>query len=157
MTEEKHGEIRLPRAVRLCRKYEFSQNETDMILLTVAMQAGFEQEDGYCCSDNEYNALSLCSFLDLPLHEVLDFLDQDRLHMQQGLFPSVERDYILSSGLRYETEVCRVLMGASLKQNDFLMIEQTYLADIVAQEPEYQHFCGDNESKKPEATTDQEG
>lgn len=64
----------------------------------------------YCCSDNEYDALSLCSFFDLPLHEVLHFLDQDRLHMQQGLFPSVERDYILSSGLRYETEVCKVLM-----------------------------------------------
>ena len=84
-------------------------------------------------------------------------MDQDRLHMQQGLFPSVERDYILSSGLRYEMEVCKVLMGASLKQNDFLMIEQTYLADIVAQEPEYQHFREDDESKKPEATTDQEG
>ena len=77
MTEEKHGEIRLPRAVYLCRKYEFSQNEADVVLLTVTMQAGFEQGDKYCSSDNKYDVVSLCSFLDLPLHEVLDFLDQD--------------------------------------------------------------------------------
>ena len=102
MTEEKHGEIRLPRAVCLCRKYQFSQNETEITLLTVAMQAGFEQEDGYCCSNNEHDAVSVCSFLDIPLHGILNFLDQERLHMQQGLFPDVERDYILSSGLRYD-------------------------------------------------------
>ena len=64
---------------------------------------------------------------------------------------------ILSLLSKYDKEVLKVLMGASLKQHNFLMIDQTYLADIVRQEPEYHHFRGDDESKKPEATTDQEG
>ena len=61
--------------------------------------------------------------------------------------------------LSYDTDVCKALMGANLKQNDFLKIEQTYLADIVALEPEYQHFRDqtDDKSKQPEATTDTEG
>ena len=47
------------------------------MLLTVAMQAGFDHEQGdkYCSSDNKYDVVYLCEFLDLPLHEVLDFLD----------------------------------------------------------------------------------
>ena len=46
-------------------------------------------------------------------------------------------------------------MGENLKQSDFLMIEQTCLADIIVQEPEYQHFCdqaGDDQSKNIETT-----
>ena len=158
MTEEKHGEIRLPRVVRLCRKYKFSPKETEITLFTLTMQAGIEREDRY--GGYGIDPISLCSFLDVPLQEVLDFLDQDRLHMQQGFFPDVQHSYILSSTLSYDTDVCKALMGANLKQNDFLKIEQTYLADIVVQEPEYQHFrdqTGDDKSKKPEASMDTEG
>lgn len=158
MTEEKHGEIRLPRAVRLCRKYKFSTNETEITLFILTMQAGIEGEKryGYFGID----PVSLCSFLDVPLQEVLDFLDQGRLHMQQGFFPDIDLLHILSSELNYDAHICKILMGADLKQNDFLKIEQTYLADIVAQEPEYQHFreqVADDKSKKPLATADKEG
>ena len=163
LTEEKHGEIRLPRAVRLCRKYDFSANEMEITLFTLTMQAGIEREDRF--GGYGIDPISLCSFLDIPLQEVLDFLDQDRLHMQQGFFPDVQHSYILSSNLSYDTDVCKALMGADLKQNDFLKIEQTYLADIVAQEPEYQHFreqaekeqAGDKSKKPPTTTGDKEG
>ena len=119
------------------------------------MEADIDRVDRH-----KVDPISLCSFLDVPLQEVLDFLDQDRLHMQQGFFPDVQHDYILGSDLNYDTDLCNVLMGVNLKQSDFLKIEQTYLADIVIQEPEYQHFrdqTGDDKSKKPEATTDTEG
>jgi len=52
------------------------------------MQAGIEREDRY--GGYGIDPISLCSFLDIPLQEVLDFLDQDRLHMQQGFFPDVQ-------------------------------------------------------------------
>jgi len=151
-TEEKHGEVRLPRVVRLCRKFNFSKNETEITLFTLTMQAGIEREDRY--GGYGIDPISLCSFLDVPLQEVLDFLDQERLHMQQGFFPDVQHTYILSSTLSYDTDVCKALMGADLKQNDFLKIEQTYLADVIAEEPEHQHLRDqtvDDKSKKPDA------
>jgi len=76
------------------------------------MQAGIEREDRY--GGYGIDPISLCSFLDIPLQEVLDFLDQDRLHMQQGFFPDVQHSYILSSTLSYDTDVCKALMGADL-------------------------------------------
>ena len=160
LTEEKNGEIRLPRAIRLCRKHKFSARETEITLFTLTMQSGIEREDRY--GGFGIDPISLCSFLDIPLQEVLDFLDQDRLHMLQGFFPDVQHSYILSSTLSYDTDVCKVLMGADLKQNDFLKIEQTYLADIVAQEPEYQHFreqtaAGEEKIKRTSSTGDKEG
>ena len=158
LTEEKHGEIRLPRVVRLCRKYNFSADETEITLYTLTMQAGIEREDRY--GGYGIDPVSLCSFLDVPLQEVLDFLDQDRLHMQQGFFPDIQHSSIVQSNLSYDTDWFKALMGADLKQNDFLKIEQTYLADIVAQEPEYQHFreqAGEDKSKKPLYTGDKEG
>ena len=157
LTEEKHGEIRLPRVVRLCRKYNFSANETEITLYTLTMQAEFEQGDRY---RYRIDPITLFWFLDMPLQEILDFLDQDRLHMQQGFFPDIQHSSILQSKLSYDTDWFKALMGADLKQNDFLKIEQTYLADIVAQEPEYQHFreqAGEDKSKKPLYTGDKEG
>ena len=157
LTEEKHGEIRLPRVVRLCRKYNFSANETEIIMFTLTMQAGIEREDRF--GGYGIDPISLCSFLDVPLQEIINFLDQDRLHMQQGFFPDAQHSCILQSNLSYDTDLCKALMGADLKQNDFLKMEQTYLADIVAQEPEYQHFReqAEDKSKKPPPTGDKEG
>lgn len=156
MTEEKHGDIRLPRVMRLCNKYKFTANETEITLFTLTMQAGIEREGRY--GGFGIDPISLCSFLDIPLQEILDFLDQERLHMQQGFFPDVQHTYILQSTLSYDTDVCKALMGANLKQNDFLKIEQTYLADIIAAEPEYQHFrdqAGDDKTKSS-TTVDKE-
>ena len=125
------------------------------MLFALTVQTGTEGEDRY--SGHGIGPIALCSFLDIPLHEVLDFLDQDRLHMQQGFFPDVQHSYILTSSLTYDADVCKALMGADFKQNDFLKIEQTYLADVVAQEPEYQHFreqTGEDKSKEPSTTED---
>ncbi|XP_065889621.1 uncharacterized protein [Dysidea avara] len=150
-TEDKHGEVRLPRVVRLCRKFNFSKNETEITLFTLTMQAGIERETRY--GGYGIDPISLCSFLDIPLQEVLDFLDQERLHMQQGFFPDIQHGYILSSNLSYDTDVCKALMGVDLKQNGFLKIEQTHLADVIAEEPEHQHLRDqtiDDKSKKPD-------
>jgi len=138
-TEEKHGEIRLPRVVRLCRKFNLSQNETEVLLFVLARQAGIEREDN--TFGIGIDPISLSLFLEITLREVLEFLDQDRVHMQQGLFPDLQHTYILSQQIYIDTDVCKALLGADLKQSDFLKIEQTQLADVIAAEPENQHLC----------------
>jgi len=107
-------------------------------MFVLARQAGIERED------NSFgigiDPISLSFFLDITLREVLEFLDQDRVHMQQGLFPDLQHTYILSQQLYIDNDVSKALMGADLKQSDFLKIEQTYLADVIAAEPENQHL-----------------
>ena len=75
--------------------------------------------------------------------------------MQQGLFPNVQQNYILSVSLELDYDMYLVLMGADLKQKDFLKIDQTYLADVIFEEPEYQHFrqqAEEGKLKRPAVT-----
>ena len=82
----------------------------------------------------------MCIVMDVPFLELLNFLNQDHLHMQQGLFPNVQQSYVLSNSLEMDYDMYLALMGADLKQKDFLKIDQTCLADVIFEEPEYQHF-----------------
>lgn len=82
----------------------------------------------------------MSSVLDVPFLEIFQFLNQDRLHMQQGLFPHVQQSYVLNVSLEMDYDMYLVLLGADLKQKDFLKIDQTCLADVISEEPEYQHF-----------------
>ena len=129
--------------VRLCRKFNFSKIETEITLLAVSM---YEREGyrGQCI-----DPILLYSPLDIPLHELLDFLDQEHLHMQQGFFPVFQ---LSPTSLSFDADACRILMGADLNQNYFLKIEQTYLADVIAEEPEHQHLRDQtiDKSKKPD-------
>ena len=82
----------------------------------------------------------MCIVMNVPFLELLSFLNQDRLHMQQGLFPNIQQSYVLSNSLEMDYDMYLALMGADLKQKDFLKIDQTCLADVIFEEPEYQHF-----------------
>ena len=79
-----------------------------------------------------------CDCLDISPGEIVEFFDQDRLHMQQGLFLVLQLTFILSQKLHIDTDVWKALLGTDLKQRDFLKIEQAYLADVIAAEPENQ-------------------
>lgn len=155
VTEEKHGEVRLPRVVRLCRKFNFSETETELFMFVLARQAGIEREEN--TFGVGIDPISLSTFLDVSLRDILEFLDQDRLHMQQGLFPDLQHTYILSQQLYVDTDVCKALLGADMKQSDFLKIEQTYLADVIAAEPENQHLRDQTvQDKSEDSATDKE-
>ena len=86
------------------------------------------------------DVLGTCGVLKIPLNTMLEFLDKDRLHMQQGLFPEIEDSYILNSNLGYDADFCKALMGSKLKSNEFLKLEQTLLADVIAEEPGNEHY-----------------
>ena len=71
---------------------------------------------------------------------MVEFLNNDRVHMQQGIFPDVQQSYILHSQLNFDEVSCKVLVGAPLKQNEFLKIDQTCLADVISEEAGNEHL-----------------
>ncbi len=137
-TVKEHGELFLPRIIRLCKKLEFTENETRIATYSLVIQSGYDRDgrlSGYGA-----DVLSTCQFLSIPLQEMLIFLDQERKHMQQGFFPDVQDSYILNSSVTYDSDFCKALMGTQLKATEFLKIEQTILADVIAEEPGNQHY-----------------
>ena len=70
----------------------------------------------------------------MKISEMVDFLSQDRTHMQQGFFPDVQQMYLLHSSINFDEVSLRALVGAPLKANEFLKLEQTCLADVIVEE-----------------------
>ena len=60
--------------------------------------------------------------------------------MQQGIFPDVQQSYILHSQLSFDEVSCKVLLGAPLKQNEFLKIDQTCFANVISEESGNEHL-----------------
>ena len=151
-TEEKYGRIRLPRLVRLCCKYNLTSNET-MIMLYILVN---DLNENTRCS-NDINEISVT--LSIPFLEVFSFLNQDRLHMQEGLLTDNEDGYALNDRLELDRDMYLALIGTDLKQKDLLKIDQTCLAEVILEEPEYQHFRQqiEEESKVTTANTESEG
>ena len=136
-TEEQYTFVGMPRVVRLCRKFKFTENETKIAIYSLVAQSGYDREGRYSYGSD---VLTTCHILDIPLQEILDFLDKDRLHMTQGFFPEIQDSYILSCSITYDSDFCKALMGSQLKSNEFLKLEQTYLADVIAEEPGNEHY-----------------
>ena len=86
------------------------------------------------------DTLSVCKACDLKISEIVIFLNQDREHMQQGIFPDVQQSFLLHSALNFDEVSCKALVGAPLKANEFLKVEQTHLADIIAEEAGNEHL-----------------
>jgi hypothetical protein len=89
---------------------------------------------------NNTDPISTSRMTKLSLIQMIDFLSSNRLHMKQGLFPNVQQTFILQSNLGYDDVTLRALVGASIKANDFLKLEQTCLADVIAEEAGNEHL-----------------
>ena len=137
VTEKESSELHLPRIVRLSRKFNFSENDSKIAIYALVIQSGYDHEGRFGYG---IDCLTCCQALDIPLREMLEFLDKDRPHMEQGFFPDVQDSYILSSAITYDTDFCKALMGSQLKSQEFLKIEQTKLADVIAEEPGNEHY-----------------
>lgn len=48
------------------------------------------------------DTLAVCKACDVSIREMVDFLDTDREHMQHGLFPDVQRSYVLHSTVAFD-------------------------------------------------------
>ena len=58
------------------------------------------------------DTLAVCRACDCKISEMVNFLDPDREHMQQGIFPDVQQSYILHSALNFD-EVSFSVSGGS--------------------------------------------
>ena len=87
-------------------------------------------------SNNMYriDIVYICRLCELTLLEMIEFLGPDRTHMQQGTFADVQQSYLLRSQLRFDEVLCKVLIGAPLKQNEFLKIDQTCFSEVISDE-----------------------
>lgn len=137
VTEEKLGEYSLPRIVRIARKLNFTENEARMTTYTLIAQCGYEDKNGFSAATD---CVSISQFLDIPIVEVLEFVSESRTHMEQGFFPDIQQSYIMSSNMTYEGGFCKALMGGHLKSEEFVKLEQTVLADVIAEEPGNEHY-----------------
>ena len=137
-TEEKLGECHLPRIIRLCKKFKFSENETKLAIHALICQGGFDDSPrrGYGHYGNGgVDCVDASHFLAIPVVEILAFLSKERLHMEQGLFPEIQENYILNSPITYDGDFCAALIGSKLTSNEFLKLEQTELAGVILEEP----------------------
>ena len=148
-TEKEKGEVALPRAVRLARRYKLSENESLLFNYVLVDQVGLYLEltarrGGFGGFGGGMGDLtSTCGTLDLPLLEMLDFLSSEREHMQHGLFPDINQTYMLSNAIRFDGEILKGLVGGKLSSSEFLKVESTPLGDILAEEPGSEHFNKD--------------
>lgn len=76
----------------------------------------------------------MCKACDLKVSELVAFLNHDREHMQQGIFPEVQQGYILHASLNFDWITFKALLGYPLKANEILKLEETHLEDIIADE-----------------------
>lgn len=77
---------------------------------------------------------------DMKISEIIDFMSDNRTHIQQGMFPDVQQAYLLQSNLMLDEVSLRALVGASLKPSEFLKLDQTCLADVILEEKGSEHL-----------------
>ena len=147
-TEKEKGEVALPRAVRLARRYNFSEDETLLYNYLLVDQLSLHSE--FTKMSQEYSIgrvdlISLRKILDLPLLETLDFVNSEREHMSQSgiLQTSQRRKDVISRNLQFDTEAFKSLIGDTLTHSEFLKVESMPLGEILAEEPGSKHFNKD--------------
>ena len=145
VTEEMLGSEGLPRIIRLARRLELSEKETILIVYIFTSQMHvlytIGKESFSARSSAVWNSTSeLCRVCEFSISEISDFFRNDRVHMQQGLFPEVKHAHILNTAVRFDDVPLRALMGLPLTSSEFLRIEQTHLADVIVEESGNEHY-----------------
>ena len=83
---------------------------------------------------------AICRICKMTIKEIINFLNPDRTHMQQGLFPDVQQMYLLQSIISFDEISMRALLGANLNPAEFLKLDQTCLADVIVEESGNEHL-----------------
>ncbi len=142
-TEEVLGERCLPRIIRLCRKFKFTENEVSIALYCLIHQFTQKYErirhmfgHGRPISTGS-DCVTISYFMDIPLMEVVGFIREERLHIKQGLFPEIKGRNVLKCQIAYDFDFCKVLMGLKMTNNE---LEHTLLADLVVEKPGNEHL-----------------
>lgn len=149
-TEEMLGECYLPRIIRFCRKFKFTENETNIALYCLIRQFSQKYERRRlllcgCCDRRQSGSGSDCvtisRFLEIPIMEVLNFITNERLHMKQEIFPEIRRYNALHGQINYQLDFCKVLMGLKMTDSELMKLEGTILDDVVKEEPDNKYLA----------------
>jgi hypothetical protein len=139
ITEEKLGEISLPRIVRVARKLKWSEDETKIGTYVLAKQCGYDRLNVRNYSFGS-DVIDIPYALGISVADMLEFLSEERAHMEQGFFPDIQQGYIMNNNVTYDSGFCKAMTGAHLKSEELLKLEQTVLADVIAEEPGCGHL-----------------
>ena len=99
----KKGIEGLPRIIRLSRKLKLSEKETLIMIYTLCCQVGESRMGGMARFGRfagggvlySNDTLFVCKACDVKIGEIVEFLNQHREHMKQGIFPDVQQSYML--------------------------------------------------------------
>eukprot|EP01129_Flabellula_baltica_P013449 TRINITY_DN6237_c0_g1_i1.p1 TRINITY_DN6237_c0_g1~~TRINITY_DN6237_c0_g1_i1.p1 ORF type:complete len:1099 (+),score=231.60 TRINITY_DN6237_c0_g1_i1:22-3318(+) len=138
---DRGGEV-VPRFIRMSREYNFTKKEllaTQYIYLCNIGTLFLPPQSITNKGEKRNMAFMLSQFSGMNSIETLDFFNQNRTHIQQGLF-SLEDEYtnfFNSLFLVMSQEVLSVLSGKTLSSDEFYKIDKTVLANIISNEPTF--------------------
>ncbi|KAI6657958.1 hypothetical protein LOD99_15675 [Oopsacas minuta] len=164
-TEEEMGEKALPRVIKLNRKYNLSDKESLALIFTTCIAVCQEgTPNNWAMGRNLLDYLqpyqsALCKACDMTTTDFLHFLDQDRPIIQQGIFPEIQTNYTLNCTLNMDEVVLKGIIGAHLRTSEFMKLEQTSLAEIIAVEEgneQYRDLCALSKGLAPSLMGDKD-
>jgi uncharacterized protein (DUF2164 family) len=125
----------LPRILRLSKKFQLTEKETEAILFILISQSGIQ----LALIDSSSEASLMGMHSDMSSHELLSFLSPNRQHVKQGIVEvdSSYRDTFSGSVMKLPKEVLHALVGGQLTASEFLKIDKTFLSDILTEEPTF--------------------
>lgn len=125
----------IPRIVRLCRIYEFTEAEADLFHLIVVVQGSqcghvlnALIEEDYLRRITGFQRVCGLSEVDIEV-----FCDAERQHIKEGVL-LVEEENGAHFNLRCPRTAVQLLFGRAVKTDDLLKISQTALEDILSLE-----------------------
>jgi len=127
--------MKIPRVLRLSRKYGFSKCEERIFLLMTVMQGSKSNsvlnslvEEDYYRKVTGFQRLSDMCEVDIDI-----FCDGERSHMKEGIV-LVDEDNGSQINLRIQRTAVQLLYGRQVRMDDLLKISQTSLEEILQQE-----------------------
>ena len=134
-----------PRILRLSKKFQLSDKETEALLFIVISQSGILLP----LYDSSSEASAMGTHSEMTSEELMNFLSPNRQHIKQCIveIDSTYRDTFSSSIVKLPKEVLHALVGGQLTASEFLKIDKTYLSDVLMEEPNFyiQGISDDNE------------
>jgi len=136
--ENEDGTLLAPRLHRVIQKFNFTELEKEIFFVCIMSQVSEEGARRGMFRNfgrNGTTGLTIASMLGCSLNEVADFFDSTRLHIKEGLVPSLQHMHF-GIGTSSESTIS-VLLGTPLTTSQFLSIESPTLASIVQEEPDF--------------------
>ena len=128
----------VPRAIRLCKRYQMTEKEMCLYHLMTVVQGSCDPHVLNALVDEQSGGgltrmLGMQRICEIAEVEMEIFCDSERLHIKEGMV-LVEEDNGLHYNLRSPRTAVQLLYGRELKRDELLKVSQTALEDIMNEE-----------------------